>query len=218
MSNRPCSGTAGTLTAAELIAAWTERYFEPGDEHGQHGHVRTPAAMNGTSGVSLETEVLLPTGRTFEDAWISDAINTFYVKRGAGSRREQGDAIDRVYTPFAEAAGLPTCTLPARPSPNQLVMLATTDHADRLTSEWLETSADLLITLGEEARRVAATLAEWTDGPPARPLHADDPDYGMPGQCRIAGHTARWMAVTHPGNRSARWREARQRWKDQTQM
>lgn len=84
---------------------------------GLTGAATVAAGSNGTSGTSVETEVLQPTGRTLDDAWITDAIDTFYVKHGTSSRREQGDAISQIYAPFAQAVGLPACTLPARPSP-----------------------------------------------------------------------------------------------------
>lgn len=145
---------------------------------------------------------------------MTDAINEFFVKRSPASwRRQQGDAIDSVYAPFAREVDLPPCTLPNRPTPARLVELAASEHGSRLRDEWLEASSDLLITLGEEARRVASTLADNVNGPPARALASDDGSYGRPGSITIAGHSARWMALTHPGNRSASWQPARDEWR-----
>lgn len=194
-----------------LVRRWVDRWFRPGDEPGQHGHV--VPAMNGTSGQRVAGEILAPISRRLEEAWVTDVVNTFYVKRG-GSRRSQGDVIDDIYQRFADLADLPRADLPRRPTPTKLIKDASTQQKRRLEREWRQASPRLLITLGEEARRVAGALADFDEGPPTRALSATDPDYGRPGRIEISGHAAEWMALTHPGNSAASWREARRGWEE----
>ena len=195
--------------AASLVDAWAASHF-PDEAADQVGDVAP--GSNGFSGRVVDSEVLAPLGCSPGEVWLTDAVNRYFVKRG--NRRQAGQAavIEEVYQPIATRLGLPEASLPVRPTPAVLVDRAVEAEAERLLGEWQEARAPLLITLGEESRRVAARLADRVDGPPERRLRADDPAYGRPGRIDLGGRTAEWMALTHPGNRDRRWREAIAAW------
>jgi hypothetical protein len=198
-------------SAEQLVANWARRHFQEGDRPDQYGYVA--ASTNGTSGRHVESEVLAPLGLSLDTVWLTDAVDTFYVKTGTPSRRGQADVLEQVYAPFAREVGLPDAALPARPSPAELVRTALTSQVARLAEEWREAAAPVLITLGEEARQVAGGLADEAQGAPTRQLRANDGSYGRPGRIRIGDRSAHWLAVTHPGNTSRAWRSAREGWR-----
>jgi hypothetical protein len=199
-------GSAGEQD--ELVRAWKDAVgFVDGDDRGCDGHV-TPAG-NGTSGRAVVDDVLRPLGVAADDTWFTDALVRFHVKHGGGA--QQGDRIAQVYAPFAEARGRTPARLPTRPSPSELVRQASTQERPRLLAELTEADAPVIVTLGEEARRVLAAIADEVDGPPTTPLQPDT--HGRPGRLHIAGAQRTWISLTHPGNRSARWAEARARFR-----
>lgn len=107
---------------------------------------------------------------------------------------------------------MPPAALPARPSPKRLIRLAVSEHAARLREEWRQSGAPLFTTLGEEAREVAVQLANHCEGPPSGQLRSYDDAYGQPGTIDLAGRSAKWLTLTHPGNTLRSWQPARQRW------
>ncbi len=189
--------------------------FADGDEDGCWGKVRP--AGNGTSGVSAAAAVLQPLGVLPSEAWFTDALDRFFVKRATGgATRQQADAIDQEYAPFADALGLAKSSLPLRPSPDALVSQAESSHRDRLRQELTTANAPVVVTLGEEARRVLGAIADAVAGTPLQPLNAklaaDCDHYGMPGIVRVGGWTASWYALKHPGQRSPAWNAAHDQW------
>ena len=92
-------------------------------------------------------------------------VDCYFVKSHGAKTRQQGNAIAADYAPFA-AVGLPIATLPPRPSIDELVWLAVTNHASRLRAELIKAASPIVVTLGEEARRVPAEIA---DAAPVRP-------------------------------------------------
>lgn len=196
--------------AGTLVQQWEKRHF-PGDHANTFGTVQP--GHNGSSGINVAEEILANFGWRLDDVWLTDASNRFYVKKGTVQKPGQADVIRTVYNPFAQQVGLPQASLPPRPTRAALVGIAVKEEGSRLVQEWLQAAAPILITLGEEARQVAAALAEESEGPPRLPLRSNDPQYGHPGRIAIAGHAARWMALTHPGNRSQTWTDARQGWR-----
>ena len=112
------------------------------------------------------------------------------------------------YDPFARSHGLPVHQLPDRPPTDQLIRRAVHDEGPRLVDELLSSGAPLLITLGNEALAVAAHLL--TGKVPDR-LVPDD-DYGRRYRTALRGRPVELLPLVHPGQRSARWTEAHQRW------
>jgi len=202
-------------TPADLVDAWKQRVgFLDGDAPGRWGRV-SPAG-NGTSGRPVLDRVLGPLGISAESTWFSDCVNTFFVKSGKGS---QGDAWRERYAPFAAAAGCSDATIPQRPSANELVTLAIEHHVDRLRAELLASNTPRVVTLGEEARRVLAEITDESSGAPMQELtlQSDAPIgdlYGQKGRVHIGHWTASWMALVHPGQRSADWAAIHAAWID----
>jgi hypothetical protein len=172
-----------------LVARWkTTVGFVEGDAEGTHG--RATPAMNGTSGVAVTDRILTPLG-------VEPTRDVLHrpdppVLRQAGRRPgnpQQADRIEDTYGPFAKAAGLPPASLRDRPTPHRLVELAVSQEAARLRGELAGAGADLVFTLGQEARRAIALLADEANGPPTGQLQRDD-SYGQPGSYASAttGH------------------------------
>lgn len=217
VADEPCVFWDGA-DAAQRVAEWrTKVTFIEGDDEGCWGHATT--AGNGTSGSAVAEGVLVPFEVEPANTWFTDAVDHFFVKQGkSGGRRQQADAIEADYAPFAAAAGLPSASLPARPVPDELVSLAASQHGDRLRAEFEEANAPLVVTLGEEARRVLMAIADKVDGAPAQPLDGrwfavDEASYGRPGIARVGGMEAQCYALVHPGQRSTGWRQLHDRWR-----
>lgn len=194
----------------ELIDNWRKAVgFVTGDDPNSDGHV-SGVRLNGSSGLAVRDRVLTPLGIEPEATWFTDASPWFYVKYGTGGRREQGDVVSNVYNPFAESRGRALASIPRRPSPTELVRRCSSEERSRLREEILASDAPLLLTLGEESRRVLGSIADSSSGRPTGPLSLDG--YGAPGQVTIGGRSIRWHALVHPGQRSRRWLEAHQEW------
>lgn len=131
----------------------------------------------------------------------------FFVKSGRG---QQGDAIASVYNVVARSNEWPEADLPARPSVDALVRLAVTSQASRLRDEILHSRAPMVVTLGEEARRVLGEIADETTGN-ATPLTVVG--YGRRCSATIGDRDIAWVALKHPGQRSHAWRDAHASWK-----
>ncbi len=199
----------------ERVEAWrVQRGFRSGNGPLDHGFV-VPAG-NGTSGRPVTDRVLAPLGILPTEVWFTDSINRYFVKFGGAASRQQGDVIRQVYDRFAASReGLSPADLPTRPSPDQLVAAAVQDHRDRLRSELLDSSTPLVITLGEEARRVLAAVVDRAEGPAVTPLtrgSAAEQCYGQWSEVVVGGSTMQWVALVHPGNRSDYWRGLHDRW------
>ncbi len=112
------------------------------------------------------------------------------------------------YDSFARTHGLPLHRLPDRPPTDQLVRRAVRDEGQRIVDEIVSSDAPLLITLGNEALAVAAQLL--TGGVPNRLV--PDEGYGRRHATALNGRHLELLPLVHPGQRSARWRQAHQRW------
>lgn len=201
----------------DRVAAWAQAVgFVEGDGNGEWGHVRSSG--NGTSGSGVVDDVLTPLGLSAADVWFTDVIDRFFVKRGNAKQRGQADVIDQVYEPFRIRADLPAATLPPRPSPADLIHLATTEHRERLRKELTDAHPPVLITLGEEARAVLAPIVDASSGPPALALTAQRfsgagaSEYGEAGTATITAHEMVWHALAHPGQRTDPWPGMRKQW------
>lgn len=187
----------------ERVAAWGERV----GWRDEWGSIASPST-NGSSGRIVRDEILAPLGIAIEDAWLTDCVDTYFVKDGPSSQQR---AIDTRYAPFAKERRLPAATLPPRPAPRELVRIATRDHAARLRAELLESAAPLVITLGNEALAVLRAIANH-EGIPAK-LDPAPAAYGREGRVQIEDHTARVIPCIHPGQHADVWTRAHTAWK-----
>jgi hypothetical protein len=197
------------LNQDDLVTRWKRQVgWAEGDETGCFGSCT--AANNGSSGRAVAENVLKPMGITAQDTWFTDCIPWFFIKSST-SRPQQAEVIQRVYEPVARELGLGFARLPARPNPEDLVDITLREEGARLKTEIAESRTSLLVTLGEEPRRVMCSLAEDVGGSPRAALKVG-PEYGRRGWLRVDGRRTDWYALTHPGNRSSQWAEARDGW------
>ncbi len=175
--------------------------FIEGDEPGEHGVVSlTSPSTNGSSGTKVEDKYLAPLSVTADETCFTDVYPVFVVKRGKGSRREQGDAIDAEYNAIASSIGRSPSSLPARPGQKALVAAALTMFRSGLIADLESADARRVITLGDEAMRVLSGIAELSPQPPAdtlADLYGDR--YGEPGTIRVNDRRVEWLALAHPG-------------------
>ena len=193
-----------------LLTCWKERVgWVEGDGPGGYGSC-TPGPGNGSSGRAVVGRVLEPLGVGGDETWLTDCLPWFFIKSSA-SRPQQAEVINDFYAPIAQELNLEAAHLPARPTPDELVKVAVRHEGARLESEIEESRTGLVVTLGEEARRVMCSLAEEVGGSPGKVLTIN-PDYGRRGWLRVGGKRLDWYALTHPGNRSQRWNKIRDEW------
>lgn len=169
------------------------------------GRVRPAGRLNGSSGRAVADRVLGPLGMTLDQVWLTDALPFFHVHRGPGT---QGAAMSERYDAFAREHGLREHQLPDRPTVEQLVSRAVAEEGDRLRQELRDAQSPLLITLGNEALRVAAQLI---DGTLPTSLTAGD-GYGKRHRAAVAGRTIEVLPLVHPGQRARTWTDAHERW------
>ena len=153
------------------------------------GEVHGVGALNGSSGLWVEENVLKPLGATRADAWITDCLDTYRCSDGLAAR------IADTYAPFAAEEGLPAAQLAGHPSENAIVEEALRVHRQRLLQELATAKPELIVTLGNAALRVLRELPIALGGPAA--LHADA-GYGKELRVTVAGVTARWLPLAHP--------------------
>lgn len=186
---------------AELVDRWRQQV----GWRQEWGTAQPVGRLNGSSGRAVLDRVLLPLGLDPDRAWMTDALPFFHVHRGQGS---QGDAMSTRYDIFARSHGLPVHQLPDRPSADELVRRAVAEEGARLVEEILDSDAPLVITLGNEALTVAASLL---DGDVPARLTADG-DYGRRYPASLRGRTLELLPLIHPGQRGAEWTRTHAAW------
>lgn len=178
-----------TPSPTDQLARWTAAVGFT-DAHGT-----ATIGNNGPSGAGLVTNILQPLGLDDDEVAFTDAVPWFFVKEGSGS---QGDAARTRFAPIAAAINAPLSTLPTRPTPRQLVRTA--DSEPRRTSlrrELVDSSAPLVITLGQEALDAVRSVADHCAGTQQRLASTDE--YGTRGNLTIHGHQMQLLPLVHPG-------------------
>jgi hypothetical protein len=213
--------------AAARVEQWREVIgFREGNGLDDWGFVE-PAARNGSSGDDVGDRVLKPLGKSPASTWFTDAVPWFFVKRAPKTSAkipsppsQQADVLDDVYTRLvvhlAKRGGhLPKWDLPSRPSIAQLVDAAS-DRSAELRDEVLASRAATLITLGEEARRVATKLADEPGNVSSIPLSLamSNDDYATKRELMIGDQKVNWWALRHPGSRDRRWQDKDEAWRE----
>jgi uracil-DNA glycosylase len=179
-----------------LVDAWRGHRFDNG------WGVAEPAGPrnNGSSGRSLDDHYLEPLGLTRDEAWITDCLDTYRMSTGVER------ALSERFTPIVTDVDLQP-SLGGHPGDRAIVSEALELHRDRLHEELRTAAPEVVITLGNAARRVFASV---TDTPlDSRVLTVDG--YGTAIRTSTG---ARWFAVAHPGTLSKleSWRTAHEHW------
>jgi len=96
--------------------------------------------FNGPSGKALDELYLAPLGLTRADAWLCDLVPHSLLNQG------QSEAIQKHYAPMCEKHGLPTASIPAKPTGD----LIDENRRNEILAELKESRAETIILLGEE--------------------------------------------------------------------
>jgi uracil-DNA glycosylase len=180
---------------ADLFARWESRYFRK-----SWGTV-TPAQLNGPSGRHLESGWLRPLGYTREQAFITDCLATARASTDVARR-----LADR-YEPVVESLSAPMADLEPHPSEDAIVNEALTQHESRLINQILAADPEIIISLGNAAARVLASLS----GRPDKEGVLTPATYGDQRRVNLRGHQIRWQALVHPATPKA-WAERHVAW------
>lgn len=195
-----------------LLQEWQHRAEEVcGPLPGRFGW----CGSNGSSGALLDRLwYFAGSGVPRERTAFTDALPVFTVKRGRrAGHREQGDALDD-YNLLARAHDLPLASLPPRPDPAELPVLAADQFGERLRGELLAVAPRLVVTLGQEAWDTLLAVAD-TEAPALGLSQArSEGRYGARGAVAVGGWSAAWLPLAHPGllGKSAPWQTAHQLW------
>lgn len=164
--------------------------------------------LNGPSAKVLDENILAPLGFTRKDAWLCDLLPETRLNPS------QVKALRDKYEPLIASHGLNPVTIPKRPT-----SFCNRARSEEITSELLESGADLLVLLGdipikEYLRRVAdvpyASLQEYAD------LYG----YGSPTPVTIGGKALQVLPLAHPrqigalGAHSEKWCQMHREWEE----
>lgn len=182
--------------ADDRVKAWKRQYFDPG-----WGEV-SAARLNGPSGSWLRSNILDPLKAAgAPDQFVTDCLTTYRLSTGAAARLED------TYEAFAQkSSNLPSADLQPHPSETQIVQEALDTQVERLQSQIGAARPSVIVTLGNAASRVIATLAGTTDS--GRLVEAG---YGHPSSVTISSVNVSWIALVHPAT-PAVWQERHSTW------
>src|SRR3954464_6696638 len=140
----------------ERIDAWKSAIgFDPA----VHGTVGPVGQLNGSSGRALDTDYLEPLGISREDAWITDCLPTYHASDAVTK------AIAERFLP-ALPDGTPPPNLPPHPSEGTIISHATdAARLEELRVEFAHADPEIVITLGNAAARVFATMRGISGAP-----------------------------------------------------
>jgi uracil-DNA glycosylase len=167
----------------------------------------TPASMqlNGPSGKALDELFLQPLGLSRCDAWLCDL-----VPRSCRNAK-QALALQREFDPVRESLGLTAYDWP--PLPREL---ADSNRRADIEREFLDSGAEILITLGDQPlkwfMRHYGTAAELSAYGQTAAL------YGRPHPMTVAGRRLCLLPLVHPrqaarlGSHSAAWASLHDAW------
>ena len=182
--------------ADERVDAWRAKYFDP-----DWGEVNT-AALNGPSGTWLSSNILDPLRAAGAHShFITDCLTTYRLSSGASAR------LNDTYEPMArKTSGLTSANLLPHPSEAQIVRESLEYQSERLTAQIAAARPRMMVTLGNAASRVIASL-----GQTGRTGKLSQDGYGLPSTVDISGTQFAWIALVHPAT-PAVWQERHREW------
>jgi hypothetical protein len=183
----------------ERIHAWKSAIgFDPA----VHGTVGPVGQLNGSSGRALDTDYLEPLGISREDAWITDCLPTYHSSDAVAK------AIAERFLP-ALPDGTPPPKLPPHPSEATIISNATdARRLEELGVEFEQADPEIVITLGNAAARVFATMLGISAAPRALTVDGYGSTTTVPDEWI-------WWPLAHPGAVRAipAWTSAHTAWK-----
>jgi len=208
----------GNLRIKALAVASEPEIFWKGDSAGEiikaidipAGAGRLESAgekFNGPSGKSLDEDFLSPLGVSRNDAWLCDLVPHSCMNPA------QNKALEERYLPYMKDLGLPEPKWPTLPN-----MLADEKRQSEIEAEIKESSAGILITLGDQPLRWFASRYGAYDR--LQKYGDTKGSYGQLHQIRIAGRDMQLLPLVHPrqarklGSHSATWSALHEYWKE----
>lgn len=164
--------------------------------------------LNGPSAKVLDDNILAPLGYTRQEAWLCDCLPEARINPS------QAKVITQRYAPLIERYGLNPVTVPLRPN-----LFCDENRALEITSELLDSQADLLILLGD------IPIAQYLNRVSQVPYstlgqYVDQYGYGTETEVTIGSTTIRVLPLAHPrqigalGAHSQRWHQAHKAWEE----
>ena len=166
------------------------------------GIVKPAGRFNGSSGRDLEERYLARFDVKPRDAWITDCLDTYHMSVDVAAR------IADTYDVLRARLALPGVTLPAHPDESTIKSRAV-GHVDRLRTELLAVTPEILVTLGNAALITAARVLEIP--PPLVKLSHHPAKYGRPVNVTLRGNTIAWYPLAHPAAPPA-YRKTHNQW------
>ncbi len=167
--------------------------------------VPADADLNGPSGRSVDEDFLEPLGLRREDAWLCDLLPHSCMNKC------QAKAIRQHYLPLVEQFLLPPVNWPTPPR-----KLADMTRREEIADELLESTADVLVTLGDYPLkwfgRVFGTKVSL------KGYGKDSQAYGLLHDVVIKGRALKLLPLVHPrqadglGHHDPKWKALHENW------
>jgi len=165
------------------------------------GRVSSPGQGNGFSGARLRELVLNPLRIDRKAAWITDCLDLYHESEEVAARFAEPEM-----AALLRELNIRDRVLPSHPDEGQIVAAA---QRERLLGELAECQPNRVITLGNAALRVFATLIA---GPPPTTQLVPDASYGQPHQVRLQGGSPiQLLPLAHPAA-PERYQQAHAKW------
>jgi|tagenome__1003787_1003787.scaffolds.fasta_scaffold20382277_1 hypothetical protein len=187
---------------------WISQWKDGVGWHSEWGEVAAPPrGVNGPSGAWVDRHVLEPLKLSCSDVCISDCLDTARLNSAQAGR------VHDTYEPVALVHGLPACSvLPVPDGERGIVREAQEGHLGRLEGEITACSPAVVVTLGNAALRVFASMVGSTSTSALA-----EKGYGSPISVRVDRRAVAWLPLVHPrsGERTPPWPDAHRRWAEQ---
>lgn len=167
--------------------------------------VPVDADRNGPSGRSVDEDFLEPLGLTREDAWLCDLVPHSCMNKC------QAKAIRQRYLPLVEKFALSPVNWPILPS-----KLADMTRQEKIADELLESTADVLVTLGDLPLKWFGAVFGTEESLAA--YGKDSQAYGQPYDIAIKGRALKLLPLVHPrqaaglGLHDPKWKALHENW------
>lgn len=168
-----------------------ERWKKDVEFRSEWGQVGGCGSLNGSSGDWVMKNVLCPLECTYNEAWITDCLNTYFESTGAAKRMDSKEIRGAV-----DSLGIPPRSHSPHPSESQIVQLAVDGQLERLNKELATARPEIIVTLGNAALHVLRQIALFGDASIMK-LRADS-TYGAAIQIEIQGNLCLWVPLAHP--------------------
>lgn len=166
--------------------SWDERF----------GDVLPAGRANGSSGAWLD-DVLRALNVERASAWITDCLDNYRASEGQSRR---------LADTYRVLDGVVADALPPHPTTEEVIHEALTLHRERLHTELATARPDVVVTLGNAALHVFASLADASKQP------LSTRGYARRRPAMLQQRAVTWIPLVHPGGCRGHWQTAHSRW------